>query len=149
MKSIVAILITAVLVIAAVVLVSSAYVVEEGRQVIVTQFGDPRGDAVVDAGLHFKLPFIQEIHHSSDRTPKPRSFESGSMTSVVNRSSCPTIPSAGLRHSARPASGRGLCGWIRSRPPDFVFVTSDTAQASSEGREGQIHEAEKTRFWPI
>ena len=62
MKSVTAVLVVVVLVIGAVVLKSSAYVVEEGRQVIVTQFGDPRGDAVVDAGLHFKLPFIQEIH---------------------------------------------------------------------------------------
>ncbi len=62
MKSVIAVLVVVVLVIGAVVLKSSAYVVEEGRQVIVTQFGDPRGDAVVDAGLHFKLPFIQEIH---------------------------------------------------------------------------------------
>ena len=56
--------------------------------------------------------------------------------------------SAGLRHSARQASGRGLCGWIRSRPPDFDFVTADMAQQSSEGREVPIHESQNPDFTP-
>ena len=41
------------------VLYLSAYAVEEGKQVIVTQFGKPV-KAVEDAGLHFKAPFVQE-----------------------------------------------------------------------------------------
>ena len=53
--------------IAAVVLYSSAYTVEEGKQVIVTQFGAPVGDAVQDAGLHFKTPFIQEVSYLEKR----------------------------------------------------------------------------------
>jgi membrane protease subunit HflC len=35
------------------------YILEEGTQAVVTQFGAPVGDPVVDAGLHFKMPFIQ------------------------------------------------------------------------------------------
>ena len=66
MKSTVAIVVVVVLVIAAVVLKSSAYVVEEGRQVIVTEFGKPVGE-VLDAGLNFKLPFIQEVHYLEKR----------------------------------------------------------------------------------
>ena len=66
MKSIVAIVVIVVLVIAAVVLKSSTYVVEEGKQVIVTQFGKPVGE-VLDAGLNFKLPFIQEVHYLEKR----------------------------------------------------------------------------------
>ena len=49
-----------------VLLYSSAYVVEEGKQVIVTQFGRPVGD-VKRAGLHFRKPFIQEIHYLESR----------------------------------------------------------------------------------
>ncbi len=53
-------------------LYSSAYVVEEGKQVIVTQFGKPveGPDGKPDvkrAGLHFRTPFIQEIHYLESR----------------------------------------------------------------------------------
>ena len=37
----------------------STYVVEETDQVIITQFGKPVGEPVTEAGLHFKIPFIQ------------------------------------------------------------------------------------------
>ncbi len=43
------------------VIYAAAYTVHETEQVIVTQFGKPVGDPVVDAGLHFKVPFIQEV----------------------------------------------------------------------------------------
>ena len=49
------------LVIAAVVLYASAYVVEEGKQAVITQFGNPL-KAVTEAGLHFRTPFIQEVN---------------------------------------------------------------------------------------
>jgi len=37
------------------------YTVEEGQQAIVLQFGRPGGETGTQAGLHFKLPFIQEV----------------------------------------------------------------------------------------
>lgn len=40
---------------------SAAFTVDEGTQVIVTQFGRPVGDPITNAGLHFKLPFIQDL----------------------------------------------------------------------------------------
>jgi len=40
----------------------AAYTVSETQQVIITQFGKPVGEPVTDAGLHFKLPFIQEVN---------------------------------------------------------------------------------------
>jgi membrane protease subunit HflC len=53
---------------AALVVVSSAsYPVGEAEQVIVTQFGEPTGEAITVAGLHFKVPFIQEIHSFDKR----------------------------------------------------------------------------------
>lgn len=39
---------------------SSFFVVREGQQVLVTQFGEIRGEPITKAGLHFKIPMIQE-----------------------------------------------------------------------------------------
>ena len=54
------------------------YTVDETEQVIITQFGKPVGDAVTDAGLHFKVPFIQTA------TASPRTCLSG--TAIPARS---------------------------------------------------------------
>jgi len=37
------------------------YILEEGKQAIIVQFGRPVGDTITEAGLHFKLPFVQEV----------------------------------------------------------------------------------------
>ncbi|CAM3995312.1 protease modulator HflC [Pseudoalteromonas byunsanensis] len=41
---------------------NSLYTVDEVEQVIVTQFGKPIGEPIVDAGLHIKIPFIQDVN---------------------------------------------------------------------------------------
>ena len=40
---------------------SSVYIVDETKQAVVTQFGKPVGSAVMDAGLHYKIPIIQTV----------------------------------------------------------------------------------------
>ena len=40
----------------------ATYTVSETQQVILTQFGKPVGEPVTEAGLHFKMPFIQEVN---------------------------------------------------------------------------------------
>jgi membrane protease subunit HflC len=45
-----------------IVLLSSAFIVNETEQVIITQFGKPVGDPIVEPGIHFKAPFIQAVH---------------------------------------------------------------------------------------
>jgi membrane protease subunit HflC len=50
-----------------IVVVSSAYIVGETEQVIITQFGKPVGDPVVTPGMHFKLPFIQNVNKFDKR----------------------------------------------------------------------------------
>ena len=55
-----------VLVILVIGLSASMYVVEEGTQVVVTQFGRPVNE-VTEAGLHFKTPFIQKVHYLEKR----------------------------------------------------------------------------------
>ena len=52
---------------AVIVLSSTAYVVDETEQVIITQFGEPLGDAVTDPGIHFKVPFIQVANRFDKR----------------------------------------------------------------------------------
>jgi len=39
----------------------SFYIMEEGNQGVIVQFGKPVGSTVAEAGLHVKLPFIQKI----------------------------------------------------------------------------------------
>jgi len=43
------------------------YVVDETKQVVITQFGKPVGKPITDAGLHFKTPFIQQAHYFEKR----------------------------------------------------------------------------------
>ena len=40
---------------------NSFYIINEKEQAIITQFGKPVGDAKIDSGLEFKLPFIQTV----------------------------------------------------------------------------------------
>ena len=50
-----------------IVVISSAYTVQETEQVVITQFGKPVGDAIKEPGLHFKLPIIQVAHFFEKR----------------------------------------------------------------------------------
>ena len=43
------------------------YVVYEGEQVVITEFGRPIGQPVVTAGLKIKTPFIQQVHRFEKR----------------------------------------------------------------------------------
>ena len=43
------------------------YIVKEGEQVVITEFGRPVGDPIVDAGLKIKTPFIQQVHRFEKR----------------------------------------------------------------------------------
>jgi membrane protease subunit HflC len=66
MKTKIAVGLFVTLVIAVIVLIAGTFVVEEGKQVIVTEFGKPVDD-VQTAGLHFKTPFIQEAYYLEKR----------------------------------------------------------------------------------
>tara|TARA_B100000131_G_scaffold309531_1_gene340148 strand:+ start:1579 stop:2658 length:1080 start_codon:yes stop_codon:yes gene_type:complete len=47
--------------VAAFLVYGSAYIVKEGEQAVVFQFGKPVGNSISDAGLKFKVPFIQNV----------------------------------------------------------------------------------------
>lgn len=64
MKSIHIVIIAAVILF---VLANTLYVIDEREQVVITQFGEPIGDPIKEAGLHFKLPFIQTVNRFDGR----------------------------------------------------------------------------------
>jgi len=43
------------------------YIVGETQQVVIFQFGEPRGESVTTAGLKFKLPFIRKARYFDNR----------------------------------------------------------------------------------
>lgn len=49
------------------VLINSIFVVREWEQVVITQFGEIQGEPILRAGLHFKKPFVQEVHRYERR----------------------------------------------------------------------------------
>ena len=59
MKQIAQFFLAGLVLLAIVIVYDGFFILEEGKQIVVTQFGAPVGDPVVDAGLHFKMPFIQ------------------------------------------------------------------------------------------
>jgi len=64
-KSLISILV--IVVVAIIVVAQSAYIVKESDQVIITQFGKPVGEAIKDAGIHFKIPFVQTANFFDKR----------------------------------------------------------------------------------
>jgi membrane protease subunit HflC len=50
-----------------IVISSALYILDERQQAIITQFGDPIGEAITNAGLHIKIPFIQKVHYFEKR----------------------------------------------------------------------------------
>jgi membrane protease subunit HflC len=58
---------SAIVVVIVIVLSGSLYTLEEGLQAIVVQFGRPVGEPVTEAGLHMKLPFVQEVRRFEKR----------------------------------------------------------------------------------
>ena len=52
---------------AVVLLFASTYVLDETEQAVIVQFGKPVGQSVVESGLHFKSPFVQEVRRFDKR----------------------------------------------------------------------------------
>ena len=48
-------------------LMGTFYTLEEGEQAVIVQFGRPVGAPVTEAGLHIKLPFVQEVRRFEKR----------------------------------------------------------------------------------
>jgi modulator of FtsH protease HflC len=46
---------------------NSAFIIDQAEQGIIVQFGEPIGDVISDPGLHFRIPFIQEVRRFDKR----------------------------------------------------------------------------------
>ena len=46
---------------------STFYIVNEAEQIVITEFGKPIGQPIVNAGLKIKTPFIQQVHRFEKR----------------------------------------------------------------------------------
>jgi modulator of FtsH protease HflC len=46
---------------------NSAFVIDQAEQGIIVQFGEPVGDVIADPGLHWRVPFIQEVRRFDKR----------------------------------------------------------------------------------
>ncbi|MDX1763732.1 MAG: protease modulator HflC [bacterium] len=57
----------ALLILALALLFSSAFIVRETEQVIITQFGKPVRDPIITPGINFKIPLIQEANFFEKR----------------------------------------------------------------------------------
>ena len=55
------------LLVAIFVIPAGMFTLPETEQAIITQFGEPIGDAVTEPGLHFKLPWVHTIHRFDKR----------------------------------------------------------------------------------
>jgi membrane protease subunit HflC len=62
-----AIIITILSIIFLISLNSSIFTVQEKDQVIITQFGKPIGEAIIEPGMYFKLPFVQDANYFEKR----------------------------------------------------------------------------------
>ena len=50
-----------------IIVMDGTYVVDETAQVVITQFGNPVGEAITEPGLNFKIPFIQKSNYFEKR----------------------------------------------------------------------------------
>ena len=67
MKIGIPILVVLLIALCGVVAAASAYRVSEREQIIITEFGKPIGDAVREAGLYWRTPFIQKVNRFEKR----------------------------------------------------------------------------------
>lgn len=67
MKNIVRTILIVVIVALGLVVANGVYVLPEDRQAVVTQFGRPVGEPVTEAGLKFKVPFVQDVTYFDKR----------------------------------------------------------------------------------
>ena len=67
MNKIIAISGIVLIILALIVLFDAAYIVNETEQVVITQFGRPIGEPVLDPGIHIKVPFLQKANSFDKR----------------------------------------------------------------------------------
>ena len=64
MKQIANFLLVGLVLIGIVVVYDGFFIVNEGKQVMITQFGKPIGSPKTQAGLYLKVPFLQQVRNA-------------------------------------------------------------------------------------
>ncbi|HEX6995086.1 MAG TPA: protease modulator HflC [Gammaproteobacteria bacterium] len=54
-------------IVTAFIVVNSAFIIDQAEQGIIVQFGEPIGGVIDEPGLHFRVPFIQEVRRFDKR----------------------------------------------------------------------------------
>ncbi len=67
MKQIANFLLIGLVLLGIVVVYDGFFIVEEGKQVVITQFGRPIGTPKTEAGIYFKMPFVQQVNEFDKR----------------------------------------------------------------------------------
>lgn len=67
MNNILRFLLIGLIAVAAVAVWDGFYILREGQQAVITQFGRPVGQSILTAGLKFKLPVIQKVQYFDKR----------------------------------------------------------------------------------
>ena len=49
------------------VALSAAFIIDQAEQGILVQFGEPIGDVIAEPGLHWRMPFVQEVRRFDKR----------------------------------------------------------------------------------
>jgi len=66
-KTIWRIILASIIITVVIVAGSSFFILPEGKQAVIKQFGKPVGKPITEAGLHFKTPFIQDVTYFEKR----------------------------------------------------------------------------------
>ena len=67
MKQVIQFFLIALVLLSITVVYDGFFILKEGQQAMITQFGKPIGDAKTEAGLYFKTPFVQDVNYFDKR----------------------------------------------------------------------------------
>lgn len=67
MKQIVQFFLVGLVLLGVTVVYDGFFIIKEGQQAMITQFGRPIGEAKSDAGFYFKMPFVQDVSYFDKR----------------------------------------------------------------------------------
>lgn len=67
MKQIVQFFLVGLVLLSVTVVYDGFFIVKEGQQAMITQFGKPIGESKTDAGFYFKMPFVQDVSYFDKR----------------------------------------------------------------------------------
>lgn len=67
MKQIVQFFLVGLVLLSVTVVYDGFFIIKEGQQAMITQFGKPIGDSKTEAGFYFKMPFVQDVSYFDKR----------------------------------------------------------------------------------